>query len=214
MRHRGWWLTITGTGYCGTGYLSRVLSSVDVRCTHEGVFTPGDDNAILDRIHLRQRNAWWGWQADSSWLAVPFLSLPEMDNMTVVHLVRDPKKVIDSMVRNNCFELVPYRDFQFRKLPELTADMDVWNRVALFCVRWSQLIEPHATLRWRVEDDVLGLLDQLQISYQGKCLDIDTTYNHHHGWGIESDVKLADINDPLRTELLEMSTRYGYEWRD
>lgn len=217
MRRRGWWLTITGTGYCGTGYLSRVLNSVNVKCTHEGIFSP--DNEIITRMTTRISNAWWGWQAESSWLAMPYLVYPQMSKMTVVHLVRHPIRVISTIVRMKGFEENtggPFYAFQCRHLPELLEPRNQLDKAALFYIRWNQLIEPHTTVRWRIEDDVLRLLDQLQIEYDGKDVFMDTSFNSHYGYGYEEklDANLNDVSEPLRTELRMMTERYGYEWPD
>jgi len=226
MRRMKWWLVVTGTGRCGTGYISQVLNSVGVKCSHEDIFAPYHtpegpiipeglvtDDEIRDRMRTRLNNAWWGWQAESSWMAVPYLDLPEMEKMTIVHLVRDPKKTIDSMIRTGGFteetgEL--FWQFQIKHLPELLETDDLLERAGLFYTRWNARIEPYATLRWRVEDDVRLLLDRLEIPYEGYELFSDTTYNSRGGFA--TDVDLETLPEPLCGELRDMTERYGYEW--
>jgi hypothetical protein len=110
----------------------------------------------------------------------------------------------------------PFYAFQCRHLPELLEPRNQLDKAALFYIRWNQLIEPHTTVRWRIEDDVLRLLDQLQIEYDGKDVFMDTSFNSHYGYGYEEklDANLNDVSEPLRTELRMMTERYGYEWPD
>jgi len=226
--NRGWWLLVTGTGRCGTGYLSKVLSSVGVRCTHEGIFSPhknpvgeimpegmADDEDILYRVRTRMAHPEWEWHAESSWLAAPYLDRAELQKLTVVHLVREPKKTIDSMCRQGGLghEKIGGRFYQFSvsNVPESLNIEPCGARMAYFYTRWNEMIESHADIRWRVEDDVTGLLDLLGIDWQGKEVFSNTRYNSRQGY-FESDVDLDALSDPIRSDLRTMTERYGYEW--
>jgi len=227
MIRRGFWLIITGTGRCGTGYIAHVLNSVNIKCSHEGVFSPNHDpngpvipdglvtdEEIMGRIRVRKKNPWWGWQADSSWMAAPYLERAELEGMTIVHLVRDPKKTIDSMVRTGGFNSDIgglFWQFQIKHMPELLETESRFERAGWFYTRWNERIERCATLRWRVEDDVRGLLDLLDIDYEGKEIFADTTYNSRAGYG-PTDLNLNELPEPTLTQLQEMTERYGYEW--
>ena len=92
-------IIVSGTGRCGTGFMSRWLTSAGIKCTHEGVFNLGGWDSALEKIQHRLANTQWGWRADSSWLAAPFLHYPELDDMTVIHVVRHPKPTLDSFLR-------------------------------------------------------------------------------------------------------------------
>lgn len=223
---RGLWLIVTGTGRCGTGYISQVLSSVGVRCTHEGVFKPTHvpngaevppglvtDEEVLYRVRLNRDNVEWGWEAESSWLAAPYLEWPEIKDMTIVHLVRHPKKVIDSQMRMMSFDYERgglFYQFQYNHVPELICIEDEFTRAGYFYVEWNRLIEPHADIFWRVEDDVRVLLDKLGIEWRGKQLFDCKRYNSRSGWRT-SDVDIRSLPQPLRGSIIEMAERYGYE---
>jgi len=208
------WLLVTGTGRCGTGFASQVLNSAGVGCTHEGVFTLDGWEYAIHLIKERRRNPAWGWQADSSWLAVPFLDRPELAAMTVVHLVRHPKKVMDSHLRLMAHrpEAVPYYQGMEDYLPEL-ATYDVIDRAAYWYLKLNEMAAARADLFHRVEDDAGVLLDKLGVDWAGKPSFDDTTYNSRPGYG-PSDVLLSDVSQPLRDQLAEMSLRYGYQWPD
>lgn len=228
MRRTKWWLIVTGTGRCGTGYIMQVLNGLGVKCSHEGIFTPHHtpdgpvvppglvrDDEIRARIRTRLNNAWWGWQAASSWLAAPYLDLPELKDMKVVHLVRDTRKVVNSQLHQGGFEnrgplSSLYYEFQLQHEPGLADLESQLERAAYFNTRWNARIEPHADILWRVEDDVRGLLDLLEIDYQGKELFCDTSYNTYGQ--PQSDVDLNALPKLLRGELREMTERYGYDW--
>lgn len=224
MRRTKWWLIVTGTGRCGTGYIMQVLNDLGVKCTHEGIFAPYHapegpvvplglvtDDEIRTRIRTRIRNAWWGWQAESSWMAVPYLDLPELKDMRVVHLVRDTKKVIDSQLHQGGFKNESlFYEFQLQHEPGLVDLKTQLERAAYFNTRWNKRIEPHADILWRGEDDVRGLLDLLEIDYQDKELFCDTSYNTYGQ--PQSDVDLNALPKLLRGELREMTERYGYVW--
>lgn len=218
---RGLWLFITGTGRCGTGYLSQVLTSIGVNCTHEGVFNPNwaDDpghppvEELRRRVRLNQDNAWWGWQAEASWLAAPYLDIPELEGCTVVQLTRHPKPTIDSNVRMGAFgpRYQKYTDFQLQFLPDLLDYETIAERAAYYYVRWNQMIEPYADIRWRVEDSTIELLDRLGLDWKDKPIYGNKRYNTR-GWDKKSDVDLDGLPEPLRSELQEITERYGYEW--
>lgn len=79
---------ITGSGRCGTKYLSTLLMAAGVPCGHEQVYNA--DGA----------GPWPpGLRADSSWMAVPHLPLPH----SVVLLVRHPLAVVRSWVEIGFF---------------------------------------------------------------------------------------------------------------
>lgn len=214
QEHRGFWVLVTGTGRCGTGYISRVLTSAGVKCSHEGLFRTDSPEETLRRVIERHENAWWDWEAESSWLAAPHLEMPELDPVVVVHLVREPKKVIDSQMRIKAFEQPdsPFYLWQLRWLPELEEFNDQFHRAAYFYVRWNEMIEEaEPDIFWRIENNVCDLLEKLDIRHEGVELFDDKLYNSRGGYG-PSDVDLNDLPGELRIPLKEMAERYNYDW--
>jgi len=194
---------ITGTGRCGTGYIAMVLRSAGVKCGHENVFGQHGIEYARDNSQC--------WDADSSWLAVPFLNDPILDDVTIVHLVRHPKDVIDSYLSMRFWTDPIYATFvawPLQYLPDLRRYEAPGEKSAYFYLRWNRRIEPHGDVFHRVEDDVVTLLDKLGISYQGKELFDDKKYNTRRTY--PSDVNLHELPDPLRSEILDMGRRYGY----
>lgn len=81
-------IVVTGTGRCGTGWMSRLLNVAGIYCGHEGVFTP------------EGRGPQGEFDADSSWMAVPHVTSDDH----VILVYRDPAKVIASQLKNPFFD--------------------------------------------------------------------------------------------------------------
>jgi hypothetical protein len=203
---------ITGTGRCGTGYVALVLNSTGVtKCTHEQVFNVRGIDFAREQIAMRRNNPQWGWDGESSWYATAYLDDSILDGVTIIHLVRHPKEVIDSQLSmgnwthpayNGAKALLPY-------LPGLALCRTPLEMSAYWYVEWNRLIEPHADIFHRVEDDVRILLDKLDVEHIGKVLFDDKKYNTRRIY--PSDVNLReDLSEPLCSEIIEMAHRYGY----
>lgn len=148
---RGHRVIVTGTGRCGTGYVSRILQKVKVPADHERFFNP-----------WHHEFPEWG-RADVSWLAAPFLA--RYSSAHIVHLVRNPLDTVSSLVAVKLFDdefddefdgeaVVPYREFIREHCPEAFAPDDPVERASEFYVRWNEKVEPYATQRIRLEDQV------------------------------------------------------------
>lgn len=200
----------TGTGRCGTGYMAQVLNGLGLPCGHEAIFNMGQTDVVRDRLRTSKA------VAESSWLAVPYLDWPELRGVTVVQVMRHPKKVMDSLLRMGFFadRFMSYHNWaRAHVLPEL----DNWNRpedkAALWWLGVNGMVAERADLMHRIEEPVTRILGALGIDYYGKELFGDTRYNHRAGRG-PSDVRLVDISEPLRYQIREVGKLYGYEWEE
>lgn len=195
-----WRILVTGTGRCGTGYLAKVLTSVGIKTSHEGIFRPNQN--IEENIKIRLTNPQWDWEGESSWLAAPWLEHWKLKELTIIHLVRHPKKVIDSQMRIRAFDKPGnmFFEYQMKYLPQMRILSPI-DRAAYFYIIWNAWIE---NSRWdrifhRVEDDVRILLDKCQIDYRDKQIYDRLNFNSRIGWD-ESDVDLhKDISEPYRS---------------
>jgi hypothetical protein len=137
-----------------------------------------------------------------------------MAGVKVVHLLRDPKKVIDSLVKVQVFEERKryglYVDFAYYHVPAMHREDTPQKRAARFYVEWNRMIEPYADFSWQVEGDVRVLLDRLGIEHRGRDVFNDTAYNGRGG--PTSDVQPEDFGGYLRRDLREIVWDYGYEW--
>lgn len=140
-------IIVTGTGRCGTGFMSRVLTESGVACSHEGVFTP-----------FGATRARHNWQADSSWMAVPHLST-HRDCLRVL-VYRHPVDVINSFVGIGFFdEPSTYLSFMTRRLSLLDSHrMSAVEKACQYYVAWNLLALPEADIVSPIENMNWGAL--------------------------------------------------------
>jgi hypothetical protein len=223
---------VTGTGRCGTVFMANLLTSLGWPCGHEAVFGTGG-LGVARRIisgELEPENSPISKNGtilsdghrlvgDSSYMAAPFLS--EVD-ATVIHLVRNPIKVVGSLVgglfRNfsnpfpTHFEDLPghilYERFIYEHLPELGEEMTQLDRGCLFYLRWNEMVEAsgRVDLFHRVEDPpdrVRKLLGSSGWCYSDeRC---NSFSESSRDWGLE------DLKSPrIRSEMMDIMKRYGY----
>lgn len=159
---------VTGCPRSATGYASLLLQALGVPCSHEAVAHPRAGLLAL-----------WDWYradngGESSWLSWTILgALP--DAVPVLHTVRNPWQVVDSLAHRN--DILPkdalvneargaFRTAVATYCPEvLEYDSDI-DRAAAMVVRWNRLIECTVDrlhcpmMRYRVEDiDEHSILD-------------------------------------------------------
>lgn len=164
---------VVGTGRCGTVYMAKLLTSVGIPCGHECIFDhEGIDTAknrllgnapiqmsLISKLgHYQEEMKGEKWLGDykhvvaeSSYMAAPFLQNECLKDAKIIHVIRDPVKVINSFVYGfqyfdfktlNKVSVKPYHKFIFNSIPELNNDkLDPISLCALYWVRWNQMIE-------------------------------------------------------------------------
>jgi hypothetical protein len=143
-------------------------------------------------------------------MAVPYLGQDFLIGTTVIHVVRNPLRVVNSFCNhidyfqshkpNNSYE-----QFIYTHLPELTGNMSPYDRACLFYVRWNKMI--HASIFYRIEDDPAKVVSALGL--QGSII-ADKTINSMKKKGVKS-FALQDIqSDEIRREFVELGKSYGY----
>lgn len=191
---------VTGTGRCGTGYMAQVLTDLGVPCGHEQVWT---DQGVRPQPQLA---------GDASWMAIPDL---DSYRGTVIHLVRNPLDVINSLVGIKFFS-DPATHGDHHRFAAGMVDMsgdDLQD-----AMRWWLLVnlqaEQHADLTVPIEDPDWPLL----LKTIGRQRDPDTidkavadvprTVNHRP----RARLKWRDLPaGPVKDELIVMAGRYGYK---
>ncbi len=148
---------VTGTPRSATTYSARLLAALDVPCTHEVVLRPSA--SVVDVVR------WWtdDKQGESSWMA--WTVLPLMPTaVPVLHVVRDPWLVIDSLANRNAIlkdskqpadSLRSIRDTIKAWLPDVFAWDTQVDRAAAFVVGWTQLIAERCPNRFVFYPDTL-----------------------------------------------------------
>lgn len=152
---------VTGTPRSATGYASLMFSALNIPCSHEQVFRPR--SALQDILKWYEAG---GDRGESCWMAWVFLGcLP--GPITVLHTVRDPWQVVDSLAHRN--DLVQpdavvdrgkaaMRDVIRVYCPEVYEHDNAIDRAAAMVVHWNRRIEEAVERngctyhRYRVED--------------------------------------------------------------
>lgn len=201
---------VVGTGRCGSGYASHILRACGLPTGHESIFSAFGVRPVPYRV-----------VGDSSWLAVPYLE-PSTE-LKLIHLVRDPIRVVRSLVGIRFFSDPihgHWRNFALRHMPELPVNDDLtaaikwtlgWNE------RCAQLSGHDESRRVRLEslttiEAVQGLVGlaggQVGSAQAAQALNaVPRNYNARTrgniGW---SDIPKNDLGEQLR----KLAVRYGY----
>lgn len=193
---------IVGTGRCGTAYIAKLLREMGVACGHEAVFSKRGVTATRTL------------QGDASWLAVPYLG---SYRGVVLHQTREPMATINSFVGVHRFSqaIDPKRSISFvAKHFEITGD-EVVDAMRWY-VEWNERCEPHAVLRYQVEqvpEQIDRILATLGLSVERDRIEqalsaVPTTTNTK----TRAALTFEDLPvGPLRDRLAGVAERYGYE---
>lgn len=221
---------ITGCGRSGTQYITRVLRCHGLHVAHEGVFVPGmarhdDLAAVFAREWLH---------GEVSWFAAPYLDQVP-DDWLVVHLVRNPIRVIRSWVALRLWEgqftasIFVRRQlgwtswFQASRSP-IAASMEYW-------VAWNQLVREKRPTAWRlrIEDfstdarhmvallHRIGLTETLieHVEPNLRAVRKDVGSAVLAGKSLPLDIKLSTLPAGRTKELLvERALEFGYTLND
>jgi len=211
-------LVVTGCARSGTQYVAKVLESLGLRAGHEKIYRPDADARGVDA-------AWQGRDAEASWLAVPWLwRLPA--GAVVVHLVRDPIKVVRCLALHDWFatEDRGNADFVRKHLPACRKGTAL-EKAAQYALGWNALAEEagrRAGLRYarvRIEglraDRLHALLAlagrQVPVVRIEEVLEViprDVGACRGHG---EGDVTWAQVlRTPAGPALADLARRHGY----
>lgn len=223
---------VTGTGRCGTLYMSNLLTTLGIPCSHEGIFSHKGyekaieiikegkvENSIISKDSCDNLSEFeYKIIADSSYMSAPFLS---KFDAPAIHVVRNPLNVVGSFIgpyfnyfKNEEPKLekerechFPYEKFIYEHVPELKKEITQLDRAFLFYVRWNQMIEESkkTILFHRIEDDIEPIKNLFK--YKGNNFYKNKKSNSKEKVSICVD----DINNQeIKKELLEIMKRYGY----
>lgn len=124
----------TGVGHSGTGWFSKFMTEVGYPCTHEKQYSLKRSGPLES--------------PDSSWLAVPYLNdLPQ--RTPVVHLVRDPVRVLNSMLRTNGMKSRPkdsggvFDSYSYKHLPQSGKPNLQLDRLMTHITHWDAPINEY-----------------------------------------------------------------------
>lgn len=142
---------VVGTGRSGTGYCQQVLRAAGVGAGHEQVFGP-------ERVMAPEKGPtdWADVQVECSWLAVPYLPLP---NVPTALVVRHPLLVVESMAHLRFGHTGGVFQLHARAYGGMTPDPDGWLR---FWTNWNYMALDHAEKTFMLTDLVTDPTPLLQ----------------------------------------------------
>ncbi|RDJ35112.1 MAG: hypothetical protein DWQ19_09770 [Crenarchaeota archaeon] len=226
---------VTGTGRCGTVYLAKLLTSVGIPCGHESIFRcKGGVETFPERLKHQvfistRSTEYENWlttpfvKADSSYLSAPFLNDPLLKDTKIIHLVRNPIRVIFSFCESfNYFTIKRYPFFceetfihktLLKEGVDLTLLDDPILRATMFYIKWNELIERQChtkeSIFHKIEDDIKYVLNFVN-KPRAKNYFMDKRANTHRH-NIFSKT-IHDIPDSKEKDaLIEKSLSYGYD---
>lgn len=203
---------ITGCGRSGTGYVSALLNALSILTAHERVFLP------------YERRPWGDYAGDVSWFGVPFLHEVVTEEVTIVHLVREPIACGRSYAGLRFFhgdrEAMEHAHYSGAVWRYDTGPFD-WpdphDRFAAFWLRWNLAVEPHAHARVRSEDllERDGVMRLLRvIGHERAAQDVDAAISAMdpgtHGGERDMSLCWDSVSPTLRALVRKMAERYGY----
>lgn len=206
-------ILIVGTGRCGTKTLSNLLNQNNIKCGHESIFGKMvnkeiDENHVIKTIDL--------YEAESSWLAVPYLGTKYIPKETkIIHLIRDPKKVIKSFLDISLFNGKGiYYEFMKNNCEQVNDNNSYIVNAINYYLYWNMKIEsalekyPNKKV-FKIEDNPEKLKDFLpltnfNISKENLKIN-EKKYNYS-----EEIVKNAILNSEISELFQEYIAKYGY----
>lgn len=186
---------ITGCPCSGTGYIAKSLHELGLKAGHEIYDYKREENEWVPRVGDS-----WGIPTDQVEIDVSYAHSHWLDVSTcpVIHLVRDPLKVINS------FMAIQMRHPKRKTIDEMANELYRYNSLVEKCDRVFYL--------HHVEWPVMGLVDELQMG--SRCIGIDSVvpknYNSHNKG--RCNFSWEDLSKhPWTHELREQYKTYGYE---
>lgn len=156
--------------------------------------------------------------ADSSFMSAPFLTSPLLADSKIIHVVRNPIKVINSMV-NLCHlfksnqsnsEQNKFYDF-IAKHSNLGHTPNPYEVACCHWIDWNKKIIDSGKVSYthRIEDPLEPLLDFLGKS--GQSVSVDVPFNSRLGNGSAPRFKLSQVRLEISLELINYANNFGYD---
>lgn len=220
---------VTGTGKCGTVYMSHLLTELGIPCGHEAIFT----NKGLEEAKKRLKNKnlikfsectknlpnWTCPQeiiSDSSYMSAPFLDWDYLENTKIIHLIRNPIDVISSFIKGEYFDLiwppltVPFQKFIKSNIPHVYEnDLNNINRCALYYIEWNKIIESKLNNRNFIIHAIEKPLEKIYEFIEKSPKEEIKINKKINSWNPKK-ISINEIIPEIREKVIDISERYGY----
>ena len=194
---------VIGTGRCGTGYIYKLFNKAGIPTTHEGYFGPG--GPVGNRLRNQKH------RVECSWLAVPYLNEPWFPDTKIIHIVRQPIKVINSLLSIGFFEQerrVKYKNFAYKHLDGLSDKDNSIDKAVYYFIKWNWLCYNRKDYLHRIEDDPKILLEYVGGSTNN--IYSDKTYNSYNRHKYKEIKLTIDDIGKYKNEFIWISEVLGY----
>ena len=227
---------VTGTGRCGTVYAAKFLTSLGIPCGHETIFNWQGLEFAKKRLNKEYPRHLSGaskttfnfgnpvhgddWvdvdviEAESSYMAAPYLDSDILKDVKIIHFVRHPSRVINSFCNflgyfsKSSFTNI-YERFIYSKFPVLQHEMSQYDRAALYYILWNKQIKSH--FFQRLEDPKDDLMDFL-----GSKSDHFFDQKNANTFAKPSKkFQLCNLeNKKIKSNLIDLGLEYGYDMNE
>lgn len=215
-----------------------MLTAVGIPCGHETIFSV---DAYNKRTYLKKRllgvdrklsytsthnfytkEEYADWVdantivADSSYMCVPYLDFPEIENIPVLHIVRNPIDVVSSFILDakyfsNNLPTNHWEDFIYGVLPAMKELENPFQRACYYVCKWNELIEIKSKgrryLRSKLED---GYTDEVRQFVGGSELKTEISKKTNSWKQRRDNISVSSMDLVSQYYLKEISDRYGY----
>lgn len=229
---------VVSTGRCGSVYMARFLTNLGISCGHEAIFNWDGLEMARERLlgkkpiqtsiasiynHIT-KEVTEGWFdpttiiAESSYMAVPYLNEPILEDVKIIHLVRSPLKVLSSWVLDLHFfdnesrkGLKNYRQFIYSHIPQIKEEPTEIEKACRYLIEWTKLIEKSR------KDKIIVKIENWPYKNMMDFLDISYPKNPFENKKINSwktrtkNIKLNDIpHGKTKNEFKNLIEKYNY----
>lgn len=224
---------VAGTGKCGTAYFAHLLTLWGIPCGHEAIFTNKGLQEAKERLNnpnkikfsecTKKLPKWTNPKeivADASYMSAPFLNEEILKDTKIIHLIRDPIKVINSFIAGKYFDkkwpkiTVPFQNFIKEHIPDLyDNDLNKTNRSALFYLKWNEIIENKIQNKnfivHKIENHDKKLLEFLDLK-NAQETNINKKIN---SWTNKINLSMNNFEPEIKKSLIEFSIKYRYNYK-
>lgn len=219
-------LIVVSTGRAGSVSLAKELTLNGIPCSHEKYFTPfgvcykNSNSIVAHNEGLGDRKC---YVAESSYMSLPYLTEPIAKFAKLIHLVRNPIKVVlsfhnDLRMFHKTSDKKKYEKFIEKHLPIVNEYNNSLEKCIAFVIFWNREIEKSIKnrdfIRVKIEDNYSPKLASFLSIKNYKKLE-DTKVNSFERWDAKSIMNKAseeDIyNSKLGNEVKELEEDYGYK---
>lgn len=191
-------VVFTGCPRSGTKYIHKLMCFNNVMIGHEVFFGMPGVGTIVDNM-----------TGDSSWLAVPYLKELKKNNTKIIHIVRNPIKVVNSLMVNNIFVKKDLSNiFLEYAFPRIKNYQGI-DKYIYFYIKWNEEIGKYADKRFRIEDvtkNPVPLFEYIGEEYFRKYKDVKCNSRVNKIIFTKKDINKSQF----KKEFKAMMKKYGY----